>query len=150
MTIYLTSGFDLLHAELQLLALQHLLYHPSWVLIQCKLTIWPPVSIDRLCDRYCPINSLQMLESTLPALQTHTAQYLFEKRVYWNALLTICHFYSPREVNWWTMYVFYIELKCTGIRVICLGSCSDGAVHVVTVIGDCQFDRDHVRDWACQ
>lgn len=44
------------------------------------------------------------------------------------------------------MYVFHIELKRTGIPVLCLGSCSDGAVHVVTVIGDCQFERDHVRD----
>lgn len=29
---------------------------------------------------------------------------------------------------------------------MCFGSRSDGAVHVVMVIGDCQFDRDHVRD----
>lgn len=30
--------------------------------------------------------------------------------------------------------------------MICLGSRSDGAVHVVMVIGDCHFDRDHDRD----
>lgn len=36
--------------------------------------------------------------------------------------------------------------QCTGIPVMCLGSRSDGAVHVGMVISDCQFDRDHVRD----